>query len=311
VEGQVGPPGFVHDQRQVALVADPCDAGDVGAGAPVGRRDEQHALGIGMRRQRPAHVLRLRRVRKVALRIEVRVHPHRLHPTDDQSGDYRLVRIAADQQFLARTGDRHDRRLHREGAAARGEERLLRADGVGHELLGLAEDALGLPAVIEAVEGQDIGGEDIATDHLQHPRIGAAALLVARRPEHHVAATTEFLQCLQHRCPRVVHDHGLPRRAQRNQVDPNPAAPRRRQGRFVLGITSARRRLRRHDRHPVDDRHLMAYFFRTGTIDSEELIQAARFEQGLRHRWASRRALLLIGWAHARSLGVLARSGAS
>jgi hypothetical protein len=56
------------------------------------------------------------------------------------------------------------------------------------------------PAVIEAVGGQDIGGEDITADNLQHAWIDAAALLVPGRTEHDVAAAMEFLECLKHRC---------------------------------------------------------------------------------------------------------------
>jgi hypothetical protein len=70
-------------------------------------------------------------------------------------------------------------------------------DGVGHQLLGLRNDALRLAPVVEAVEGEDVGGEDTGPDDVQHPRVDAAALLVAGRPEDDVAATAEGLQGLQ------------------------------------------------------------------------------------------------------------------
>jgi hypothetical protein len=56
---------------------------------------------------------------------------------------------------------------------------------------------LGLPPVVEAVERGDVGGEDPLADDLQHPRVGAAALLVAGRAVDEVAAAAELLEYLE------------------------------------------------------------------------------------------------------------------
>ncbi len=47
VEVEVGAPGLVDDQRQVALVGDRGEAGEIGAGAEVGRRDDHRGDRVG------------------------------------------------------------------------------------------------------------------------------------------------------------------------------------------------------------------------------------------------------------------------
>jgi hypothetical protein len=137
----------------------------------------------------------------VPLLVELGVDPDRLDPVDDDGGDHRLVRVAGDQQLLAGAGHGQHGGLDRQGAAARGEERLLGADRVRHQLLGLAQHALGLAAVVEPVEGQDVRAEHVEADDLGHTSVDASALLVTGRPEDDVSAAPELLQRLQHGHP--------------------------------------------------------------------------------------------------------------
>lgn len=54
-------------------------------------------------------------------------------------------------------------------------------------------------------------------------------------------------------------------------------------------------------RSPTATGEVMDYFFRTGVIDSEELIQAARFEQGYASAEGHAALYCLIGWARSRA----------
>jgi len=197
VEGQVRAPRLVDDERHAELVADGRDARDVRAGAPVGGGDEQHPLGAGVGLQRGPDVVGLRRVRQVALRVELRVHPDRPDAGDDHARDHGLVRVAGDQQLLARPGDGDHRALDGQRAAARGEEGVVRAHGVRHELLRPGHDALRLAAVVEAVEREDVRGEHLLAQHREHARVDAPALLVPGRAEDDVASAVEGLDGLQ------------------------------------------------------------------------------------------------------------------
>lgn len=53
-------------------------------------------------------------------------------------------------------------------------------------------------------------------------------------------------------------------------------------------------------RSPTATGQVMDYFFRTGTIDTEELIQAARFEQGYATPEGHAALYCLIGWARSK-----------
>lgn len=64
-------------------------------------------------------------------------------------------------------------------------------------------------------------------------------------------------------------------------------------------------------RGPTATGQVMDYFFRTGTIDSDELIQAAQFEQGYASAEGHAALYCLIGWARSRAHLGLSRSGAS
>lgn len=69
------------------------------AATPVGRRDPQHSLGVGVGPQRRAYVVQLRRMGQLPVPVEVRTHSDRRHPADDQCGDDRLVGVARSMPY--------------------------------------------------------------------------------------------------------------------------------------------------------------------------------------------------------------------
>jgi hypothetical protein len=61
------------------------------------------------------------------------------------------------------------------------EQGVVGPDRVRHQLPGLLRHCLGPGRVVETVERQHVRGEHPGADDLDHPWVGATALLVARR----------------------------------------------------------------------------------------------------------------------------------
>jgi hypothetical protein len=91
VERQMRAPRLVDDERDVARVAYRGDPRDVRAGAPIGGRDQEHALRVGMRSKCGVDVGRLGWMGKVQLVVVMRVHPDGLDPGEDEPADDGLV----------------------------------------------------------------------------------------------------------------------------------------------------------------------------------------------------------------------------
>ncbi len=54
---------------------------------------------------------------------------------------------------------------------------MVGADRVGHEVPRPGKCAIAHQPVVEAVEGNDVGSENVLADHVQYARIDASALL--------------------------------------------------------------------------------------------------------------------------------------
>jgi hypothetical protein len=81
----------------------------------------------------------------------------------------------------SRSGEaRQHRGFHRQRAAAGGEERLLGADRLGHQLLSPGQVPAGGLAVIKAGRSQQVRAERILADRGTGPRVRAAALTMSR-----------------------------------------------------------------------------------------------------------------------------------
>ncbi len=207
MERQMRAPGLVHDQRPGTPVAHLGDRTEVRAAA-VGRgaRDQRTpCVRVGL--EGPLEVLGGRGMGEVAFGVPARLDPDRLDTGDDQPRHHGLVRVASDQQLLVRPRGRQHGRLHRQGAAACAEERVLGVHRVGHQLLRpLQHPAPGQP-VVKAARRQNVAVEHRVTEDLPDRRIGAAGLLVPRRRERQMPLAAVLVEGFQDRCSGVVDRH--------------------------------------------------------------------------------------------------------
>jgi len=89
-------------------------------------------------------------MRQVTFGVPLRGDPPWPNAGEDQAGHDRLVAVAAEQQAAGMVPSHGEhRRLHRQGAAAGGEERLVRADRVCHEFFGVAQKAAAGASVVQ------------------------------------------------------------------------------------------------------------------------------------------------------------------
>ncbi len=84
-----------------------------------------------------------RRVGKFEFVVPAGPDPPRLQPAEDQCGDHRLVCVAASENLATAVRHGQEARLDREGTAAGGKVRRVRADGFRHEAVGPLQVAMG------------------------------------------------------------------------------------------------------------------------------------------------------------------------
>src|SRR5437764_1504194 len=96
------------------VMAYPSNAGDVRAGAPARRADQQHSFGVGILAERSVDIVWLRWMGEMQIGVVVRMHPHGIDSGQDQPADHRLVRVSRDKQSLSWTCDREHRGLDRQ-----------------------------------------------------------------------------------------------------------------------------------------------------------------------------------------------------
>ena len=210
MERQVGAPGLVDDQRLAPLVADVGDRLDVRAGAVRGRADDQRAGRVRMLLPRLLHLVRRGRVGQVQPFVVPGPDPLRLHPAENQPGHHRLVRVPADQQVAAAAGHGQHGRLDRQRAAAGGEERLLCADRVGHQLFG-ARTGIRARICGHRARPWQAGRSGTRPGRSgDRPRVRAAALAVPGRGEPVPVTRVVISQRLQQGCYRMIHHRHLP-----------------------------------------------------------------------------------------------------
>ena len=205
MKGQVSAPRLIGDERAAAGVADLGDSGEIRACPIRCRAGDQPPPRVGMRIELVCERRRGRGMGQMQVRIPGWLHPDRPDPGQNQARDHRLMRVAAHQQLFIRPGHRKHRGLNRQGAAARREERLLSANGVGHQLLGPLKHPGGRSPVIQPRGRQHIGPEHVFSQHRQHPGIRTAALLVPRRRERNLTPAVVSRQRIEDWRLRVIH----------------------------------------------------------------------------------------------------------
>ncbi len=182
VEVQVGAPGLVDDQRHAALVGDLGEAGDVGAGAEVGRRDDHRRDRVRGLVQRGGERVRGEAVGDPELGVELRRDECRVHPVEDQPVDHRGVDVALDDDALAVVGERHAGAVVALRGAVDQEPGPLRPPGLGGQQLGLLEGRRFGPEVDPLGDRGDVVAQAGLADQLEHRRVGAERRPCGRGP---------------------------------------------------------------------------------------------------------------------------------
>ena len=109
--------------------------------------------------------------------------------------------VAGDDDLVARLAHRENHALHGRSRAADHEEGVLRAEGVGRQILGLADDGDGMAEVVEGLHGIEVQTDAPVPE--QGGEFGIApAALVAGYVEGHDAALAQLLE-------RVAEGGGL------------------------------------------------------------------------------------------------------
>ena len=219
VERQMSAPGFVDEQRLAPGVADLGNGLQIGARAVRTRADDQRTRGVGMTFPGLPDLGGRRRVRHVSRRIPPWGDPPWLQAREHQTRDDRLVAVTAEQQLApCVTGHRQHRRLHRQRAATRREERAVGSHGVGHEFLRASEIPTSAAPVVQPIAGQHVVAKRLFTEDREDPLIGASTLAVTRRRETVPAEGVVVGQGIQQRCARMVHGARIPGRPRCNRA---------------------------------------------------------------------------------------------
>ncbi len=101
VEAQVGAPGLVDGQRHAAPVGDLGEAGDVRAGAEVGRRDDHRRDRARRRVERRGKRVGRQAVGDPQLRVDLRSGEARPQAAEHEPVDHRGVDVALDDDPIA------------------------------------------------------------------------------------------------------------------------------------------------------------------------------------------------------------------
>ena len=197
-------PRLVHDQRQRPPVADLGDGPQIGAGTVRRRTRDERALGVGVDLEGLLELLGGRRMREMAHGVPVRLDPDGFDAGKDQPRDHRLVCVPADQQLLVRARHGQHRRLDRQRAPARAEERVLGVHRVGHQFLGALQDTAAGEPVVQPARRQHVTEEDGVTQQGAHLRVGAARLFVPRRTERQPSLPVVVGKGFQYGCSAVL-----------------------------------------------------------------------------------------------------------
>ena len=212
VEVEVRAPGLVDEQRDVVLVRDRRDRLEVGRDAVVRRGDDVDRLDVGLALDRRAHRRRGDRVIHVQRLVDLGLHPDGRGAGHDQAAHRALVRVARQRQLVARIERGHHHALVAAGRAVDQEERLLRAEALGGELLRFDQRLFGLQQVVEPADLGEVDRQHVVADEIAEGALHPDALLVPGRVERDDAGVDVVEQDLEVRRARLVERRrrGLP-----------------------------------------------------------------------------------------------------
>ncbi len=179
MEVEVGAPGLVDDQRQVALVGGGGEALEVGAGAEVGRRDDHRGDRVRGGVERRGERVRGERVRDPQFGIEFGGGEGGPEAAHHHPVDHRGVDVALDDHLFADVGEGEAGGVVALRGAVDEEPGPPRSPGLGGEDLRLLERSRFGPDVDPLGDRGDVVAEAGVADQLAQGRVGAGAALVA------------------------------------------------------------------------------------------------------------------------------------
>ena len=252
VEGQVGTPGLVHDQRLAPLVADLGDRADVRA-RPVRRRADDQ--GAGCVRVAPPGVLDGLRRRGMA-RCSSRSQrggtqrgctPEKIRPATTDLCASRPTSsspLPPATASIAALTDRELPQVEKKAWSAPTASAISSSASL--------QVPVGGGPVIQSRAGQHVRPEGLRPEHRRHPRVHAYPLPVTRRREAVPAQLVVVSQRFDQRCLIVVHadcsTHRRPDPTFRAARTHHPRSPSQRSSRHAWRTVPPRRRCRRCDR---------------------------------------------------------------
>ena len=179
-EGEVGAPGLVDDERDVAGVGGLGERRDVGDRAEVGGGDDEDGDRERVLVQRPLERLDGHAVGDAEVVVDGRGDEPRLQAAEDEPVDDRRVDVALNDRDLAEVRQRHADRMVAARGAVDEEPRAPRAPGLGGEPLRLLEGRVErVGADVEVLgPGREVERERQIADGLAPARIGPTPALV-------------------------------------------------------------------------------------------------------------------------------------
>ena len=177
VEIEMGSVRLVRENEHARRVRDLHDLDEVRADAVVGRVVDEDRLGVRMRGDRLLHVLDAHAERDAEALVRARVDVDGDRAADDERVDGAAVHVARQDDLVAGAAAGHDHRLYGGGGAVHHEERVVRAERLGGELLGLLDDGNRVAQVVQGLHGVDIHGHGPCAKIFSELRVPAAALV--------------------------------------------------------------------------------------------------------------------------------------
>ena len=174
---------FVDKHRNIVFVYEIDDFLQVCADAEIGRIDDDDRFRVRVPVQGAAH----RAGRNAVIDAEILVacgrNEDRPRAGENDGGHNRFVHVARHDDFVARRADGKD---HRHDGAARSlhrEVRIIGAEGVGRQLLGLLDDAGRLVQVVERSYIDQVDRQRIVSDEGAEFRVAAHSFFVSGNVE--------------------------------------------------------------------------------------------------------------------------------
>ena len=179
-ESEVRRPCGVDHERHTCPMRSRREAFDVGERADVGRVAHQHSARVGVGTQRRLDRIHRHRTRQPRSGVDLRTHPDRAQPREDEAEQHRPMEGARDDHTLTGASESEDRGLVGVRGSADREPAPVHSPRLGCARLGGRQQGVILLHGVESGEHRDVPDDDVAHQ--------VAAVLVPGNAEGHRAA---------------------------------------------------------------------------------------------------------------------------